>query len=312
MGCPSTRRRGCRPAGRSSSSRGPAGARPRSAGRRRACGRCGGGAVRSRNAPRRALLPLVAGGTGRRLPRATSAYALRGPFATQSRKAVMYLVLSIDVELRVIASTIARRSGGSRSRVRASACSWPVSPGCGGRGRNATSAGRTMRPASSTHRAKGTLVMPKSSTSRWDGSTNDGCVGLALSWNGRAASTSVSRATVTTVRPAGSSSAWSACHPGSSNRQPHHEAHARSKTLRPRRPPTSNVRPSKSGRAISGKATSSSTRPPPRGRGPTIRGSRRPPTACPCALRTGARRCCRPSEHRGGGRRPRPCRRPAA
>ena len=52
--------------------------------------------------------------------------------------------------------------------------------------------------------------------------------------NGRAASMSVSSATVTISTPAGASSSCSACHPGRSKRQPHHDAQAMSTTLRPR------------------------------------------------------------------------------
>ena len=119
-------------------------------------------------------------------------------------------------------------------------------------GPKATSAGRTMVPVSSIDNVNGTFVIPNSSTIRCAGSPSDGCVGATAAWNGRAASTSVSRATVTTVSPAGLSSSCRSCHPGRSKRQPHHDAHASSSTLRPRRPATSNTPPSKSGSTSSG------------------------------------------------------------
>lgn len=84
----------------------------------------------------------------------------------------------------------------------------------------ALSAGRTMVPCSSIHTAIGMLMKPNRSPVMCMVSMSEGCVGLAASihlwvWAG-----STSRATVTTVTPSGSSSEWSACHPGRLVRQP--------------------------------------------------------------------------------------------
>src|SRR5215207_4333694 len=97
----------------------------------------------------------------------------------------------------------------------------------------ACSAGRTIVPVSSIHTAMGTLTNPNSSSVTWVTSIRLGCVGAAASIQGRAFSGLTSSATDTTVRPAGSSSAYSACHPGRLARQPHQLAQATSSTLRP-------------------------------------------------------------------------------
>ena len=84
----------------------------------------------------------------------------------------------------------------------------------------AVSALRTIVPDSSIHTAIGMLTKPNSSPVTCSVSIRLGWVGAAASIHGWAWAGSMSRATVATVRPAGSSSACSACHPGRLSRQP--------------------------------------------------------------------------------------------
>ncbi len=84
----------------------------------------------------------------------------------------------------------------------------------------APSALRTIVPDSSIHTAMGMLTKPNASPVTWRTSIRLGCVGAAASIQAYVCCGSTSRATVTTVRPLGSNSACSACHPGRLVRQP--------------------------------------------------------------------------------------------
>ena len=83
------------------------------------------------------------------------------------------------------------------------------------------SGGRTMMPCSSIHTTFGMLTTPKRASSRWLGSSRDGCSGSAASMYDRDASGPLSsREIVTTSSPLWWSSWCSACHPGRSKAQP--------------------------------------------------------------------------------------------
>ena len=114
--------------------------------------------------------------------------------------------------------------------------------------------GRTIVPDSSIHTAMGTLVNPNRSSVTCAVSISEGCVGSATSMNGRASAGSMSRATVTTVRPRSSSSACSRCHTGSESRHPHQLAQATRSTLRPCSDDRRNGFPSRSSRTGSAAA----------------------------------------------------------
>ena len=170
-------------------------------------------------------------------------------------------------------------------------------PGCAG------SAARTMIPASSIQTPFGTFTIPNSSSTTCPRSTSDGCAGAARSMYGLGASASTSSATVTTSRPWGCSSSRSACHPGRSDRQPHHDAQATRSTFWPRSDDSSNASPSMVGSVQLGGNRRGQrlarSRPSP-GRGPRSRAPRRPPGACRADRRAPARRC----DRRRCGRRP--------